>query len=244
MSANPKMIFLADTICCKAVAADGRQATGFSKVARGRCTTKSIGLNDDVASRWGPRLGLLMNQLTAGGEGRARGLRALEVGRLTGDPPSEPPSGVRRGRHHPRVLGRDRLRTGHRPDAHRHLARGRRRARAPGHRSQLSHAAAVDRSSGRSEHRGWCLDCSPGRCWRSPAEPTRASFAIRSPIPICSASPSGAGLGATFAIIDVGHGTRRRRRWTPLLGLRRCHGRGDRDLVDRRTLACARIRRR
>jgi len=63
VSASPKLIFLADTICCSVNAASVAQRPGFSTisaVANGHVT----GLSDDVASRWGPRLGLLMNQLT------------------------------------------------------------------------------------------------------------------------------------------------------------------------------------
>ena len=64
VSASPTLIFLADTICCAASAASVAQRPGFSTisaVAHGHV----IGLSDDVASRWGPRLGLLMNQLTS-----------------------------------------------------------------------------------------------------------------------------------------------------------------------------------
>ncbi|HEV3267307.1 MAG TPA: ABC transporter substrate-binding protein [Acidimicrobiales bacterium] len=65
ISANPNLIFLADTICCHVNQASLAQRTGFSTisaVANGHV----VGLSDDVASRWGPRLGILMNQLTAG----------------------------------------------------------------------------------------------------------------------------------------------------------------------------------
>ena len=64
VSANPKMIFLADTICCKASASTVAKRPGFSKVAA-IADREVIGLNDDVASRWGPRLSLLVNELTA-----------------------------------------------------------------------------------------------------------------------------------------------------------------------------------
>jgi len=63
VSANPKMIFLADTICCKQSAATVAKRPGFSKVAAVQ-DGEVIGLNDDIASRWGPRLSLLMNELT------------------------------------------------------------------------------------------------------------------------------------------------------------------------------------
>jgi iron complex transport system substrate-binding protein len=64
IGANPKLIFLADTICCKASASTVAKRPGFSKIAAVE-DGEVIGLNDDIASRWGPRLGLLMNQLTA-----------------------------------------------------------------------------------------------------------------------------------------------------------------------------------
>lgn len=63
VSANPKMILLADTVCCKASASTVAKRPGFSKVAAVR-DGDVIGLNDSVASRWGPRLSLLMNELT------------------------------------------------------------------------------------------------------------------------------------------------------------------------------------
>jgi iron complex transport system substrate-binding protein len=64
VSANPKMIFLADTICCKQSATTVAKRPGFSKVAAVQ-NHEVIGLNDDIASRWGPRLSILMNQLTS-----------------------------------------------------------------------------------------------------------------------------------------------------------------------------------
>jgi iron complex transport system substrate-binding protein len=68
VSANPKMIFLADTICCKQSASTVAKRPGFSKVAAVQ-DGEVIGLNDDIASRWGPRLSLLMNELTASVKG-------------------------------------------------------------------------------------------------------------------------------------------------------------------------------
>jgi iron complex transport system substrate-binding protein len=65
VSANPKLIFLADTICCKASATSVAKRPGFSKVSAVE-NHHVVGLNDDIASRWGPRLGILMNDLTAG----------------------------------------------------------------------------------------------------------------------------------------------------------------------------------
>jgi iron complex transport system substrate-binding protein len=65
VGANPKLIFLADTVCCHANQASVAKRTGFSKVSA-VIHHHVVGLNDDIASRWGPRLGILMNQLTAG----------------------------------------------------------------------------------------------------------------------------------------------------------------------------------
>lgn len=55
IKANPNMIFLADTLCCKQSAATVKTRAGWSgiaAVAHGRIYQ----LNDDVASRWGPRV--------------------------------------------------------------------------------------------------------------------------------------------------------------------------------------------
>ena len=78
VSANPKMIFLADTLCCKQSASTVAKRPGFSKVAAVH-DHEVIGLNDDIASRWGPRLSLLMNRAHGRGEGRAEQPQALEV---------------------------------------------------------------------------------------------------------------------------------------------------------------------
>jgi iron complex transport system substrate-binding protein len=64
IGANPKVIFLADTVCCKASQSTVAKRPGFAKIAA-VADHEVIGLNDDIASRWGPRLSLLMNQLTA-----------------------------------------------------------------------------------------------------------------------------------------------------------------------------------
>jgi iron complex transport system substrate-binding protein len=65
VSANPKLIFLADTVCCHVNQAVVAKRTGFSSVSA-VVHHHVVGLNDDIASRWGPRLGILMNELTAG----------------------------------------------------------------------------------------------------------------------------------------------------------------------------------
>ncbi len=63
VSANPQLIFLADTICCQVTAASVGARPGFAQVSA-VVHHHVIGLNDDIASRWGPRLPLLMAQLT------------------------------------------------------------------------------------------------------------------------------------------------------------------------------------
>jgi iron complex transport system substrate-binding protein len=68
VSANPKMIFLADTLCCKQSTTTVAQRPGWSKIAAVH-DDEVIGLNDDIASRWGPRLSVLMNDLTTAVKG-------------------------------------------------------------------------------------------------------------------------------------------------------------------------------
>ncbi len=68
VSANPKLIFLADTVCCKASAASLAKRPGFSKVAAVK-DGGVIALNDDVASRWGPRLVRLLQEMTVAVKG-------------------------------------------------------------------------------------------------------------------------------------------------------------------------------
>ena len=60
ISANPKLIFLADSVTPASVT----KRTGFSKVSAVE-NHNVVALNVNIASRWGPRLGILMNQLTA-----------------------------------------------------------------------------------------------------------------------------------------------------------------------------------
>ncbi len=63
VSANPQLILLADTKCCHATATTVAARPGFSAlsaVADGHV----VNLDDDVASRWGPRLPQLMAALT------------------------------------------------------------------------------------------------------------------------------------------------------------------------------------
>jgi iron complex transport system substrate-binding protein len=64
VAANPEMIFLADTVCCHQDYATVAARPGFSAIAAVQ-HHEVINLNDDVASRWGPRVSVLMNDLTA-----------------------------------------------------------------------------------------------------------------------------------------------------------------------------------
>ncbi len=62
VSANPNLVFLADTICCGQSAKSVKLRAGWSTmtaVKRGDV----IGLSDDIASRWGPRVVILAQQI-------------------------------------------------------------------------------------------------------------------------------------------------------------------------------------
>jgi iron complex transport system substrate-binding protein len=64
LKSNPNYIFLADTICCGQSPATAAQRPGWSGLAavkRGRV----LGLNDDIASRWGPRIVVLLSEVAA-----------------------------------------------------------------------------------------------------------------------------------------------------------------------------------
>jgi iron complex transport system substrate-binding protein len=68
VSANPKVIFLADTVSGGQSTSTVAKRPGWSKIAAVQ-DHEVIGLNDDIASRWGPRLSVLMNQLTTAVKG-------------------------------------------------------------------------------------------------------------------------------------------------------------------------------
>jgi iron complex transport system substrate-binding protein len=55
VQADPDMIFLADTKCCAQSAATLRARTGWSQITAVQ-TGQIVGLDDDIASRWGPRV--------------------------------------------------------------------------------------------------------------------------------------------------------------------------------------------
>jgi iron complex transport system substrate-binding protein len=64
ISKNPQMIFLADTVCCHQDYATVAARPGFSIISAVK-HHEVIKLNDDIASRWGPRVSILMDDLTA-----------------------------------------------------------------------------------------------------------------------------------------------------------------------------------
>jgi iron complex transport system substrate-binding protein len=55
VSADPDIIFLADTKCCEQSAETVMARDGWSGM-KAVSSGQIIGLDDDVASRWGPRL--------------------------------------------------------------------------------------------------------------------------------------------------------------------------------------------
>ena len=69
VKANPDVIILADTLCCHQSAATVRARPGWSGLAAVR-SGHIIALNDDIASRWGPRVVDLLRTVLAGIRGR------------------------------------------------------------------------------------------------------------------------------------------------------------------------------
>lgn len=61
---DPQMVFLADTICCKQTYATIAARPGFSVISAIK-HHEVVGLDDNVASRWGPRVSVLIDDLTA-----------------------------------------------------------------------------------------------------------------------------------------------------------------------------------
>ena len=55
VQANPDMIFLADTKCCKQTAATVAARTGWAQITAVK-SGQVVALDDDIASRWGPRV--------------------------------------------------------------------------------------------------------------------------------------------------------------------------------------------
>ncbi len=72
LKANPDYIILADTICCHQDAASVAKRPGWSGLAAVKAG-HIIALNDDIASRWGPRVTDLLRDVEAGlAKGTAR----------------------------------------------------------------------------------------------------------------------------------------------------------------------------
>jgi cobalamin transport system substrate-binding protein len=55
VAADPDLIFLSDTVCCHQSAATVAARPGWSRIAA-VAHHEVVGVNDDVASRWGPRI--------------------------------------------------------------------------------------------------------------------------------------------------------------------------------------------
>ncbi len=60
--ADPDLIFLSDTLCCGQSEATVKARPGWSTI-RAVQTNQVVGLNDDIASRWGPRVVQLFQQI-------------------------------------------------------------------------------------------------------------------------------------------------------------------------------------
>jgi iron complex transport system substrate-binding protein len=63
VAANPDLIFLADTVCCKQSLDTVKARAGWASVTAVR-TGQVVTLNDSVASRWGPRVVDLVKAIT------------------------------------------------------------------------------------------------------------------------------------------------------------------------------------
>ncbi|HEX9030856.1 MAG TPA: ABC transporter substrate-binding protein [Streptosporangiaceae bacterium] len=68
LKANPGYIILADTVCCHQSASTVQARPGWAGLAAVKAH-HVIALNDDVASRWGPRIILLLKTVLAGIKG-------------------------------------------------------------------------------------------------------------------------------------------------------------------------------
>ncbi len=64
LRSNPNYILLADTICCGQSATTVAQRPGWSGLAAVK-SGRVLGLNDDIASRWGPRIVVLLSEVAA-----------------------------------------------------------------------------------------------------------------------------------------------------------------------------------
>jgi iron complex transport system substrate-binding protein len=64
VEADPDFVFLADTVCCQQNAETFAKRPGFAKLTAVR-QDRVVELNDDVASRWGPRIVELLQDIVA-----------------------------------------------------------------------------------------------------------------------------------------------------------------------------------
>ncbi|MGC8626844.1 MAG: ABC transporter substrate-binding protein [Acidimicrobiales bacterium] len=62
LKSNPTYIFLADTLCCKATPASVAARPGWSTLSAVK-DHRVVPLNDDIASRWGPRITVLLQDV-------------------------------------------------------------------------------------------------------------------------------------------------------------------------------------
>jgi iron complex transport system substrate-binding protein len=70
IKANPTYVFLADTLCCAQSLKTVKARPGWSSLAAVK-DGRVVGLNDDIASRWGPRIVILL-QLVANAMAHSR----------------------------------------------------------------------------------------------------------------------------------------------------------------------------
>jgi iron complex transport system substrate-binding protein len=64
LKSNPDYIVLADTLCCAQSSTTVAARPGWSKMSAVK-DNRVLSLNDDVASRWGPRVVVLLSQVAA-----------------------------------------------------------------------------------------------------------------------------------------------------------------------------------
>jgi len=64
LKSNPDYILLADTICCSQSPATVAARPGWSNLAAVK-DGRVLKLNDDIASRWGPRIVILLSEVAA-----------------------------------------------------------------------------------------------------------------------------------------------------------------------------------
>jgi iron complex transport system substrate-binding protein len=64
LKSNPDYIFLADTLCCAQSPTTVAVRPGWSKMSAVK-DNRVLSLNDDIASRWGPRVVILLSQVAA-----------------------------------------------------------------------------------------------------------------------------------------------------------------------------------